>query len=121
MLNEKQAKNKLQEYAERFVQHCHNKNWAAAKFIYFRALLAATFLELPEEDMAELFGNRAYKADHEELKDGIFPEAMVERASWECIRQNTTYDELHLRPAEAGSGVDEFIDRDGEVRHARTW
>lgn len=121
MLNEKQAKNKLYECAERFGQLCRNKDWPAAKFTYFRAKTVAVFMELQEEDMIELFGNRAYKADHEELKDGLFPEAMVERASWECIRQNTTYDELHLRPAEAGSGVDEFIDRDGEVRNTRTW
>lgn len=121
MLNERQAKNKLYECAERFTQLCRNKDWPAAKFTYFRAQTVAAFMELPKEDMAELFGNRPYKADHEELKDGLFPEAMVERASWECIRRNTTWDELHLKPMETGANIDEFIDRDGEVRHARTW
>lgn len=120
MLNERQVRNKLYDNAERFMQHCHNKDWAAAKFAYFRARTVAAFLELPEKDMIELFGNRAYKNDREELKDGLFPEAMVEKASWECIRQNTTYDELHLKPAEQG-GIDEFISRDGEVRNVRTW
>lgn len=119
MLNERQVKNKLYEFAERFTQLCRNKEWAAAKFTYFRAQTVAVFLELPEEDMIELFGNRAYKNDREELKDGLFPEAMVEKASWECIRANTTYDELHLKPKEPG-GVDEFIDKDGEVRQVRT-
>ena len=120
MLNERQIKNKLYECAERFTLHYRNKNWAAAKFAYFRARTIAAFLELPEADMIELFGNRTYKGDREELKDGLFPEAMVEKASWECIRQNTTYDELHLKPAEQG-GTNEFIDRDGEVRRIRTW
>lgn len=120
MLNERQIKNKLYECAELFTLHYWNKEWAAAKFAYFRARTVAAFLELTDADMIELFGNRAYKGDHEELKDGLFPEAMVEKASWECIRRNTTYDELHLKPAEQG-GIDEFISRDGEIRSARTW
>lgn len=119
MLNERQVKNKLYEYAERFIQLCRNRDWPQAKFTYFRARTVAVFMELPETDMIELFGNRAYKADREELKDGLFPEAMVEKASWECIRQNMTYDELHLKPAATGN-IDEFIDRDGEVRNVKT-
>ncbi|MCH5261627.1 MAG: hypothetical protein J1F42_01815 [Lachnospiraceae bacterium] len=120
MLNERQARNKLYEYAERFTQLCRKQDWAAAKFTYFRARTVAVFMELPDADMIELFGNRTYKDDREELKDGLFPEAMVEKASYECIRQNMTYDELHLRPAAPG-GVDEFIDSDGEVRNVRTY
>lgn len=120
MLNERQVRNKLYESAERFIQLCRNKNWAAAKFTYLRAQAVAVFMELPEADMIELFGNRAYKEDREELKDGLFPESMVEKASWECIRRNTTYDELHLKPVEPG-GVDEFIDRDGVVQNVRTY
>lgn len=117
MLSERQVRNKLHEYAERFMLLCRNKEWAAAKFTYFRAQAVAVFMELPEADMIELFGNRAYKDDHEELKDGLFPEAMVEKASWECIRQNMTYDELHLRPVNI-NGVDEFIDRNGVIQYS---
>lgn len=120
MLNERQIMNKLYESAERFMQHCRSRNWAAAKYTYFRARTVAVFLELPEVNMIELFGNRAYKDDREELQDGLFPESMVEKASLECIRMNVTYDELHLRPAEQG-GVDEFIDREGEIRKVRTY
>ena len=119
MLNDRETRNKLHEYAERFRQLYRNQEWAAAKFTYFRAWTVAVFMELTEADMIELFGNRPYKADHEELKDGLFPEAMVSKADWECIRQNTTYDELHLRPA--AGGIDEFISRDGEIRNVRTW
>ena len=117
MLNERETRNKLYEYAGRFILLCRNKDWAVEKFTYFRAQTVAVFMELPEADMIELFGNRAYKDDHEELKDGLFPEAMVEEASWECIRQNTTYDELHLKPA-TGGAADEFIDRDGAIRYS---
>ena len=76
------------------------KEYAAAKMTYFRAQTVAVFMELSEEELSELFGNRSYKDDREQLQDGLFQEAKVERASWECIRINMTYDELHLRPRE---------------------
>ena len=98
MLTERQIRDKLHEYAQQFGISYLNKEWARAKLLYFQAQLVATFLELPEAELAELFGNRPYKEDWEELRPGLFPEDEVERASWECIRNNHTYDELHLRP-----------------------
>lgn len=98
MLTERQMRNKLYEYAEMFSGAYMRKEWARAKLLYFRAQTVATFLEMSEKDLAELFGNRAYKDDREEFVDGLFPEERVERASWECVRIHETYDELHLRP-----------------------
>lgn len=98
MLTEREVINKLQEYAEQFKLCYRRKEWARAKLLYFRAQAVATFLELPEKSLIELFGNRPYKEDWEELKSGLFPENMVERASLECIRINKTYDDLHLQP-----------------------
>lgn len=98
MLTEKEIMDKLYEYAEQFALSCQNKKWARAKMIYFCAQTVATFLELPEDRLAELFGNRPYKEDWEPLEPGLFPEEKVERASWECVRIHKTYDELHLRP-----------------------
>lgn len=98
MLSGKEIRDKLYEYAAQFRLSCLNKEWARAKLLYFRAQTVATFLEMPEADLAELFGNRSYKEDWEDTVDGLFPEAEVERASWECIRIGCTYDELHLRP-----------------------
>lgn len=98
MLTERQIRNKLYEYAEMFSGACMRKEWARAKLLYFRAQTVATFLEMPEQDLAELFGNRPYKDDNEDFVDGLFPEERVERASWECVRIHETYDELHLRP-----------------------
>lgn len=98
MLTERKIMDKLHEYAEQFELAYCNKEWGRAKLLYFRAQTVATFLEFPEKDLAELFGNRPYKEDWEELKQGLFPEDEVERASWECVRIHETYDELHLRP-----------------------
>lgn len=98
MLTERQIRNKLYEYADQFRGAYMRKEWARAKSLYFTAQRIAVFLELPEQDLAELFGNRPYKDDREELVDGLFPEHEVERASWECIRIHKTYDDLHLKP-----------------------
>lgn len=98
MLTERKIMDKLHEYAEQFELAYCNKEWARAKSLYFKAQTVVTFLEFPEKDLAELFGNRPYKEDWEELDPGLFPENEVERASWECIRIHKTFDELHLRP-----------------------
>lgn len=98
MLTERQIRNKLYEYADQFHGAYLRKEWARAKSIYVTAQRIAVFLELPEQDLAELFGNRAYKDDSEDLVDGLFPEREVERASWECVRIHKTYDDLHLHP-----------------------
>lgn len=98
MLTEREIKDKLNVYAQQFGAAYLSKEWARAKLLYFQAQLIATFIELPETDLAVLFGNRPYKEDWEELTPGLFPEDEVERVSWECIRIHKTYDELHLRP-----------------------
>lgn len=102
MIREVEIRKKLYEQADIFNHHYMNKEYAAAKMAYFRAQTVAVFLELSEDELAELFGNRAYKDDRDELQDGLFKEEMVERASWECIRIHQTYDDLHLRPRESG-------------------
>lgn len=98
MLTERQIRNKLYEYAEMFRGAYMRKEWARANLLYFTARNVAVFLEMSEQNLAELFGNRPYKDDREEFVDGLFPEHEVERASWECIRISHTYDELLLRP-----------------------
>lgn len=102
MLTEKEAMDKLHDYAEQFDLSYRNKEWSRAKMLYFRAQTVAVFLELPEDKLAEFFGNRPYKEDWEPLKPGLFPEEKVERVSWECVRIHETYDELHLRPRDKG-------------------
>ena len=108
MLNEIQMRQKLREQAERFRHHYARKEWAKAKMAYFRAQTIAVFMELPDEEMIELFGNRAYKEDHEELKDGLFREEQVEIVSYECIKRNYTYDYLLLKPKRPDRYMEEF-------------
>lgn len=102
MIRETEIKKKLYELADIFKHHYVRKEYAAAKMTYFRAQTVALFMELSEDELAELFGNRAYKDDREELQGGLFSESEVEKASWECIRIDQTYDELHLRPRDGG-------------------
>lgn len=102
MLTEKEAMDKLHDYAEQFDLSYRNKEWSRAKMLYFQAQTVAVFLELPEDKLAEFFGNRPYKEDWEPLEPGLFPEEKVERVSWECVRIHETYDELHLRPRDKG-------------------
>lgn len=101
MIREADVKKKLYELADLFQHYYMNKEYAAAKMTYFRAQTVAVFMELSEDELAELFGNRAYKDDREELRDGLFKESQVEKASWECIRVNQTYDELHIKPRDS--------------------
>lgn len=108
MLNEVQVRQKLHEYAELFRHHYARKEWAKAKFTYFRAQTVAVFMELSEPEMIELFGNRAYKEDREELQDGLFQEEKVMIADYECIKRNMTYDHLLLRPKEPDKFIEEF-------------
>lgn len=102
MIREAEIRKKLYEQADMFEHYFRNKEYAAAKMAYFRAQTVAVFLEMSEDELSELFGNRAYKDDREDLRDGLFSEEKVEKASWECIRINQTYDDLHLRPKEPG-------------------
>ncbi len=102
MIREAEIRKKLYELADIFKSCYIRKEYAAAKMSYFRAQTVAVFLEMSEDELSELFGNRAYKEDREELKNGLFSEEEVERASWECIKTHQTYDDLHLRPRDRG-------------------
>ena len=92
MLTADQAKDKLYRKAEEFKKYFYEKKWSQAKHAYDSASTVAVFLELEERDMMQLFGSRAYVPDDEEPRDGLFREEMVERAYWECIRRNQTYE-----------------------------
>lgn len=108
-MTERQMRNKFYEYAEMFRGAYMRKEWARAKLLYFTAQNVALFLEMSEQELAELFGNRPYKDDREDFVDGLFPEHEVERASWECIKIGHTYDELHARVGR-GAKVEAFRD-----------
>ncbi|MCM1219389.1 MAG: hypothetical protein NC548_33335 [Lachnospiraceae bacterium] len=92
MLTAKQIRNKIFRSAEEFKSYISEKKWSQAKHAYDRASAMAVFMELPEEDMAALFGNRAYREDSEPVERGLFDEELVRRAYDECIRLNQTFE-----------------------------
>ena len=92
MLTADQIREKIFCRAEDFRQYIVDKQWSQAKYAYDSASAMAVFMELPEEDMAVLFGNRAYKDDDDPIEQGLFDEESVQRAYDECIRRNLTFE-----------------------------
>lgn len=93
MLTAEQIREKIFRSAEEFEQHCRQKQWSRAKHVYDRASAMAVFMELPESDLAVLFGNRAYREDDREpVERGLFDEALASRAYDECIKRNQTFE-----------------------------
>lgn len=93
MLTAEQIREKIFRSAEEFEQYYWQKQWSRAKHAYDRASMMAVFMELPETDMAALFGNRAYREDDSgPVEKGLFDEELVSRAYDECIRKNQTYE-----------------------------
>lgn len=92
MLTAEQIREKIFRRAEDFKQYIVEKQWSKAKYAYSSASAMAVFMELPETDMAALFGNRAYKDDDDPIEKGLFDEDSVIRAFDECIRRNQTFE-----------------------------
>lgn len=90
MLSEKEIHQKLQEKADVFRQHVKYKQWPQAKACYDTAVTVAVFLCFEEKQMHELFGERGERG--EILSEGMFPENLVQKAYWECIKMHQTYE-----------------------------
>lgn len=88
---------KINSQPERFRQLIRERRYPEAKACYDDAVTMSVFLELPERERIQLFGNRPYAEDGEEITDGLFPEEMVQRAYYECVvkrdlgRENRPY------------------------------
>lgn len=88
MLKEKELLDKLYELPETFKIHMGNKDYPKAKSCYDTARTIAVFMELSEERQKELFGERGERGVI--LRQGMFPEASVQKAHLECIKSNQT-------------------------------
>lgn len=77
-MTEEQMKKKLWDMADLFKHYMRKKMYAMAKFEYEKARSVAIFMELPEEEMDELFGERGNTG--EIIKKGLFAEEEVIRA-----------------------------------------
>lgn len=103
MLSEREILDKLYELPEHFNRHMKNKDYLPAKHCYDEAVLLAVFLKVPEEVRINLFGNRPYREDYEEEKDGLFREADVLKAYEHCIKhEEERLQELRERRAAFG-------------------
>ena len=95
MLDHGQIMEGLREEAERFRDVYKRKEYLKAMWIYNNASAIAVFLRLPEEDMAELFGNRPYRTNEkEEIIDGLFKEEYCNKAMLWCIKNKCTRQEV---------------------------
>lgn len=89
---------KINSLPERFRQLMGERRYPEAKACYDDAVTLAVFLELPEEERIQLFGNRPYAEDGEEATDGLFQEEMVQRAYLECaVKRNLGRENMPYR------------------------
>lgn len=110
MLTAEQIRDKIFRSAEEFRGYVREKRWSNAKYIYDRASAMAVFMELPDDDKAVLFGNRAYREDDAEpVAKGLFDEESVQKAYDECIRANRTFE---VQPYPGNPNTTENYDSD---------
>ena len=93
MLTGTQFKVKVKKSADQFLKAADLKEWNRARSIYNRTLIACVYMELDEPEMIEIFGNRPYKDKEEDEKEGLFPEIIVEKVRFECIKRGIDREE----------------------------
>ncbi len=86
MKNEYEIRQALRQMPAEFMVYYRNKDYGRAKNCYDTARTVAVFVELSEKEMMELFGDR------EQEVEGKFKEEYVQKAYWECIKANKTFE-----------------------------
>ena len=85
MLSGWEIEQKLHNMAAVFRNHMRAKRYAQAKYLYENARDLAVNVGLEEEKREELFGIRGERGVI--LKDGLFPEELVQKAYYEtCVK-----------------------------------
>lgn len=106
MLNEKEVLDRLYAMPDSFNAYMNHKNYAAAMNVYEKALTLAVFFEVPKNVKIDLFGNRPYREDWEEKKEGLFREADVLKADEKKREQElANIDAIRERIAHMGPRV----------------
>lgn len=91
MLTAEQIRDKIYALADAFEEHYAAKEYAQAKYAYDTASTMAVFMELPQEDMYELFMNHNPSEDKDaEPIWGLFNKDKVHECYLWCIRLNQT-------------------------------
>lgn len=119
MLTAEQIRAKIFRRAEDFKEYSREKKWSNAKYAYDSASMMAVFMELPESDLAVLFGNRAYREDESEpVLNGLFDEATVAKVYDECIKANRTFE---VKPYPGNPTTEKNYDSDIWSRQQGSW
>lgn len=82
MLDGRAIEQKLYNLAGKFKIHMGAKRYPQAKHCYDKAREVAVFVELEEDKMRELFGERKEKGII--VKEGLFKEEQVQKAYFQC-------------------------------------
>ena len=95
MIQDADLKRKLILQADIFQHHYRKKEYAEAKLTRERTGIVAVFIQLPEKERTELFGDR----QGDEPIEGLFSEEKCIRAGFECTRrgidmQRMTYEDV---------------------------
>lgn len=85
MITEKEIMDKLYELPEHFNRCMKNKEYRQAKRYYDTAVTLCVFLKVSDTVKIELFGNKPFKEDWQEEKDGLFREEDVLKATQETF------------------------------------
>lgn len=90
MLSSEALLEKLYELPRMFALNMSDKDYPRAKHCYDTARTVALFLNLDEEHMKELFGERGECGVS--IRTGLFPEEKVQKAYFECVRKDMTHE-----------------------------
>lgn len=93
--NAETAIHKLWELAASFRVYMRQKKYSQAKHCYEVARNVSIFMELPEEEMINLFGSRE---EPDKPIIGMFSEEEVQKAYQECIKRNLTTENRRYEP-----------------------
>lgn len=96
MLESRDIEKKLFELPVLFREHMKCKRYFEAKACYDKARTVALFIELEQDKMTELFGERGERSVY--IVEGLFKEEQVIKAYEECIKQNKTYENKKYEP-----------------------
>ncbi len=92
---------KLYQLPELFNELYRQGEYSRAAYVYRRAHIIAFFLELPQEQISELFGQWPDDGDDETVPPpGLFDVDKVREVDWKCcIKQHKTYQDEACRRA----------------------
>lgn len=101
MLESRDIEKKLYDLPVLFKEHMRCRRYPEAKACYDRAVTIALFIELEEDRITELFGERGERGTC--IVKGLFEEDQVQKAYLECIKRNRTNENRQYEPLQKNS------------------